>query len=416
MASQAPVSVEQLDQPIINYRSLFWFTGRMRRSSYWLLSLAIGFITFAISAYAAVIPKVASNFGNTALMAPVHTISTMTGWLAFTAVVRRLHDIGLRGWWVLALLPIGFVVGFNGFVINKPTAQAVLAMVVLVVVLLDGTSGPNQFGPDPRGREPVSTDTDPWYRLGQRFDRWTAVGLASIGLIIVFSSFLAGPVARLLPSSVVRRVGEAELSERVPDLYRCRAPDAQGALERLVRRLDPASSPRLLFTSHPHVQGLAVPGNHIVVGQNVLRLAQSPEEAAGLIAHEMAHVQLRHPEQLLVLRSALVALPANLSRVLNVGWGNAYSREKELEADSLAIQIMTRAGVDARFLGSLLVRINDQRREGRRYTGTDAPSWLSTHPALPERMANIAKAHPPASRRSIMSSEDWVAIQRGCIG
>jgi uncharacterized membrane protein YhaH (DUF805 family) len=414
MASEAPISFERSDQPILNYRSLLWFTGRMRRSSYWLLSLGIGSITFAMTAYAAVVPKVASSFGDTALMSPILTISALASWLSLTALVRRLHDIGLRGWSVLALLPIGFAVGFNGFAINKTTTQAILAMLVLVVVLMDGTPGPNKFGPDPRGRHPISPDIDPWLSFGRRFDRWTAVGLASIGLIIVVSGQLAGPIAKLLPASIARRVGEAELAEHVPERYRCQAPDAQIALERLVRHLDPASSPRILFTSHPYVQGLAAPGNHIVVGQDVLRLAQTPEEVAGLIAHELAHVRLQHPEQLMVVRFALTALPANLARVLNTGWGNAYSRDKELTADSLAIKTLARAGVYPRYLGVLLVRINDEQREKRRFSGNDAPSWLSTHPALPERLENIAKAPPPTLSRSIMSGDDWAAIQSGC--
>ncbi|MBC7505259.1 MAG: DUF805 domain-containing protein [Sandarakinorhabdus sp.] len=416
MAYDASIPVAEIEQPPFNYRSLFWFKGRMQRRRYWLLSLGIASITFSMNAYAAFAPKVTSSLGTTEWISPVLTIGAITTWMSFTALVRRLHDIGMQGWWVLALLPIGFVVGFNGFAINKPVAQAVLAMLVLVIVLLDGTSGPNQFGPDPRGRDPVSADTDPWHRLGRRFDRWTAVGLASIGLIIVSTSLLAERVGRFLPESMTRRFGETALSERVPERYRCRAPDAQVALDRLVRHLDPASHPQILFTSHPNVQGLAVPGNHIVIGQDVLRLAQSPEEIAGLVAHELAHVRLQHPEQLMVMRFALAALPANLARVLDTGWGNSYSREKELQADNLAIQIMNRAGVDPHHLGLLLVRISDERRERRRSNRLDAPSWLSTHPALSERLTNIAKAPPPTSRRTPMSGDDWNAIQRGCVG
>lgn len=108
----------------------------------------------------------------------------------------------------------------------------------------------------------------------------------------------------------------------------------------------------------------------------------------------------------MVMRLALAALPANLARVLDTGWGNSYSREKELQADNLAIQIMNRAGVDPHHLGLLLVRINDERRERRRSNRLDAPSWLSTHPALSERLTNIAKAPPPTSRRTPMSGDD----------
>jgi uncharacterized membrane protein YhaH (DUF805 family) len=51
---------------------------------------------------------------------------------------RRLHDTNRRGWWILiGLIPL------------------IGAVVLFIFYLLDGTPGPNRFGPDPKGREPI---------------------------------------------------------------------------------------------------------------------------------------------------------------------------------------------------------------------------------------------------------------------
>jgi uncharacterized membrane protein YhaH (DUF805 family) len=92
--------------------------------------------------------------------------------LAFAAVVRRLHDVGWRGWWMGAyvLYVVGWMIlvfysryralhGEEGLALRfapvlMPLAlvQTLLAILVFVLCTLDGTPGPNRYGPDPKGR------------------------------------------------------------------------------------------------------------------------------------------------------------------------------------------------------------------------------------------------------------------------
>lgn len=57
-------------------------------------------------------------------------------------VVRRLHDRNLSGWWYLGLLLVSWI----------PLVGLVASIAFLVFMCLDGTPGPNRFGPDPKGR------------------------------------------------------------------------------------------------------------------------------------------------------------------------------------------------------------------------------------------------------------------------
>lgn len=109
------------------------FQGRARRSEYWLFflfTLILGFVVGLIGGIASggdpnsSIPLVLSGLLWVALIVPSLAVG-----------IRRLHDTNRSGWWVLiALIP--FIGG----------------LVLLVFYVLDGTPGPNKFGPDPKGR------------------------------------------------------------------------------------------------------------------------------------------------------------------------------------------------------------------------------------------------------------------------
>ena len=172
----------------------------------------------------------------------------------------------------------------------------------------------------------------------------------------------------------------------------------------------------IIVTSHPNVQGLAVPGDIVVVGQDVVRLAQSPAEVAGLMAHELAHVRLQHSEQMLTASLPLTLLPRGMSDVLTSGLATSYSREMERKADAFAVKMMVEAGSDPRQFAVLLKRIEQDSRQKRGHRNTNFPSWLSTHALTEDRVDLIARVHQSAAPLVAMTDQDWVAIQSGCIG
>jgi predicted Zn-dependent protease len=65
----------------------------------------------------------------------------------------------------------------------------------------------------------------------------------------------------------------------------------------IVDRLQPADSPyrfEAIIADDPAINAVAVPGGWIVVNQGLLRRTRSPEEQAGVLAHEMQHILQRH--------------------------------------------------------------------------------------------------------------------------
>lgn len=112
------------------------FGGRARRSEFWFFWL------FNLLAHAVAGILDAAIFG---AASPLNAIVSLLLLIPGLAVaVRRLHDGGRSGWWLL----IGLV--------------PLLGIVVLLIWYASrGEDGPNRFGPDPRGT-PVGGPGRPW--------------------------------------------------------------------------------------------------------------------------------------------------------------------------------------------------------------------------------------------------------------
>lgn len=185
----------------------------------------------------------------------------------------------------------------------------------------------------------------------------------------------------------------------------------EGYLERLGERLVSAAPADLNKPQFDHsftpvnlkdINAFALPGGPMFVNRGMFEAAGGEGEVAGVMAHELAHVLLRHGTanatkaqgfQIGALAGAIAGA------VIGGGWGEVisqgsqfglgtwllkYSREYEKQADLLGAQIMTRAGYDPRDLAQMFETIAKQ--------GNGAPpQWLSSHPNPGNRKAYITQ-------------------------
>jgi beta-barrel assembly-enhancing protease len=149
------------------------------------------------------------------------------------------------------------------------------------------------------------------------------------------------------------------------------------------------------------INAFALPGGPMYVNRGMIEAARSEGEMAGVMAHEISHVALRHGtaqatrqsnplNQILgigaVLGGAILGgqTGAAIGQTLYSGLlVNPYSREYERQADILGAQIMAGAGYDPRDLANMFRTI--ERESG----GSSGPEWLSTHPSPANRYENI---------------------------
>ncbi|MCC6730680.1 MAG: M48 family metalloprotease [Chthonomonadales bacterium] len=138
------------------------------------------------------------------------------------------------------------------------------------------------------------------------------------------------------------------------------------------------------------VNAVSLPGGPIYVFKGLLDLAGTDEDAlAGVIAHELGHIDARHAakqmsQQMaanlgiqLLLKGRTVQDVASLASDL---LGLSYSRDDEYEADSRGLSYAYRAGYDPRGLLRFFEKL--EKREGQ----GDGPEFLGTHPVTQKRV------------------------------
>jgi len=148
------------------------------------------------------------------------------------------------------------------------------------------------------------------------------------------------------------------------------------------------------------INAFALPGGPMFVHRGIIEAAHTEGELAGVMAHEMSHVALRHGTAQATKASKLgigSLLGAVAGAVVGGTAGNViasatnfglnttflrFSREDEKQAGLLGVQMMARSGYDPRDLGHMFETIE---KEG----GGRPPQWLSDHPNPGNRVAYI---------------------------
>ena len=238
-------------------------------------------------------------------------------------------------------------------------------------------------------------------RLSRLRARLTALMVISILALPVGIIGQTRVVAPKNPYSLAKdvelgRQAASEVERKMPILN---DPEVQSYVERVGRRIVEGIPPQF---QHPEfrysfkvvdardINAFALPGGFAFVNRGLIEAARNEGEMAGVIAHEISHVALRHgtaqaaKAQKYQTGAAVVGiLGAILGGVGNVagqvgqmGIGAyflRFSREYEKQADLLGAQIMANAGYDPHDLANMF-RTLEQKQGG------GGPQWMSSHP------------------------------------
>lgn len=253
---------------------------------------------------------------------------------------------------------------------------------------------------------------------------WSLAAIVSIVVVVLFGIPLAADrLTPLVPQAFERRLGDVA-EKQVKGLFGhmvCQNPAGQAAFVKLVNAvrtsagLDPSVQSTVLASETPNA--FALPGGKVYLFKGLLAKAESADEIAGVLAHEMGHLKHRDSMHNLIAKggssfligllfgditgsSALIFASQSLMTA-------SYSREKEQNADQFAVEVMHGLGRSPKPMGELLFRVTGKQ-------GDKGISILSSHPMTEDRRAFMSREDRPPTREPLLTPGEWQSLKTIC--
>jgi Zn-dependent protease with chaperone function len=265
---------------------------------------------------------------------------------------------------------------------------------------------------------------------------WAGGAVTSLALIVfVLLPALAGQLAQLIPPEREQQLGDAVVDQLQTLLSLvgderpgiCDTSSGVAALDQMVTRL--AADGRLPYPlrvgviDHGMINAMAVPGGRILLFRGLLEAASSPEEVAGILAHEVGHV-VHHDPTREALRAAGTAgiLGLLLGDVFGAGIvvvatdaviNASYQREAEIRADEIAYDLLAKAELPSQPFAGFFIKMK------KKYGEMDGIlKLIASHPGLDGRAQRAAAADRigEATYEPVLNDQEWIALRGICQG
>ncbi|MDL2279531.1 M48 family metallopeptidase [Desulfovibrio sp. OttesenSCG-928-G11] len=263
-------------------------------------------------------------------------------------------------------------------------------------------------GPD---RDEMAAWLRPWQALAvqKRRRRWVMV--CALIWALGLGLYLSGPALLDMAAAAMPRGMEESLGKEARDqilatmLYMPGVHEinetagASPELAALMSRLEQGApvdgySFDVLVLDADFVNAFALPGGYLILSSALVTKCASPDELAGVLAHEMAHVTRRHGlsrvlrQHVLSFISRFMGLSDNMAGgLLTTLLESSFSREQESEADRLGLERLAGAGINPMAMADFFERL-EKRGSG----SMPLLRYLSSHPPSAERRDAIRKA------------------------
>ena len=251
-----------------------------------------------------------------------------------------------------------------------------------------------------------------------------AMGGAGIAVLVLIWATFIDLVLAVVPPSAFADLGDAMVAQLEQGSSRCAGATGQRALDALAGRMfeldrfaEPVSSITVLDS--PVENALAAPGGHVVIFRGLIEKAESPDALAGVLAHELAHVEQRHATRGVVrgLGLGLIAqaFGGDIGAITQGFLQLAYGRNAERAADREALAALARIDASPAPLAAFFGRLSkpEDKLDSRLRA---LLTYVSTHPDPGDRQADI-RAAVDTTRRYVpaLSATQWQAVRVMCV-
>jgi beta-barrel assembly-enhancing protease len=257
--------------------------------------------------------------------------------------------------------------------------------------------------------------------------------VASVALIVfVLVPIMADQLATMLPAEGEQALGDSSIEQirlaldnsKATGLKDCRSTDGLAALAKMQARLSiGANLPydiRLHVLDHKMINAFALPGGHIVLFEGLLDDAKNPLEVAGVLGHEMVHVEHRDPTRLALRSAGSVGV---LGLLLGDFAGGAavlfmtekliqaqYSQGAEAGSDTYAYALLAAAKLPTVPMADFFDRLHKKYGEEK-----GLMSHLASHPdSLGRSEAARAANTVEGDFVPILTADEWASLQAIC--
>lgn len=238
---------------------------------------------------------------------------------------------------------------------------------------------------------------------------------------------LANLASQRVPVSWEERMGKTVVDKTVSKNHACVESKRAVFIDQLLEKLTSALPPqpyifRVSVVDSPVVNAFAAPGGYIVVYKGLLQLTQSPEELAGVLAHEIQHVTHRHVTRLLLQQASMGivfgAMTGDLNGAMSLGiqaasllGGLSYSRDAEEEADHEALKLLITARINPHGMVTFFERLRQKSS-----LTSPALKYLSTHPLLDDRIRALNMPSPASGDQPVqlIPPVEWAEMADMC--
>jgi beta-barrel assembly-enhancing protease len=248
-----------------------------------------------------------------------------------------------------------------------------------------------------------------------------AAGLAA--LLLIGAPMQAEAIAKVMPERYREHLADIGWSQVDAFSDRCEIIGKPGwdALKdmfgRLRRHARNTKGVRLELVNASIPNAFTLPDDTIVLTTGMLALAGSPDEIAGVLAHELGHVEARHVLTNLVRQMSLGLFidvvfggsgAAQAAAAVNVV-ALRFSRQDETEADKIGLRIMDIADINPGAMATLFRRIAAEEKK----SSSSIPELLRSHPDSAAR-AEAAERLDRRDRQPALNAADWNEVRSLC--
>jgi predicted Zn-dependent protease len=235
---------------------------------------------------------------------------------------------------------------------------------------------------------------------GHRRKMWrnALLALLAVGVVLWLLIWVLPPrMVGLVPTDVDVAIGEASWEDVAPPASYCTDPGPLAYVEELAQPLVAEADSEFEFhfvvVDSEEINAFALPGGFVTVNMGLLEAAETGEEVAAVLAHEMTHVTHRHGMRAIMRRVgglAVVSLVFGGTGLETLAYGaaglvnQAHSRDQERDADDGGRELLMAAGIDPTGMATFFERLEEEY-EAMPESMRKGFALLSTHPDPGER-------------------------------